>query len=90
MISDVGTFPIGTILPIEEKEEQILRTGIDAFVQIQKCLLRCRQATLNDSFLPLKLAFSKPLSDFFAGGGELVCVVENNEALQLDSHRDDH
>jgi hypothetical protein len=33
----------------------------------------------------LELAFSEPLSDFSAGGGELGFVVGNEEALHLNS-----
>lgn len=69
---------------------RILLTSIDTLVQVQKCLLSHRQATFDDSLFSLKLSFCEPLYNLFPRGRELRCVIEDDEALHLDSHGDDH
>jgi hypothetical protein len=65
-------------------------TGVNPAVQIQERLLGGLEASFDNGLFTLDLAFSQPLCKLLARGTELRGVVEDDEALESDAHRDDH
>lgn len=64
-------------------------SSVDTLVQIHKSLLSNLETTTNNGLRLLELTLRDPLSQLSASSGEVLDVVEDDEALHSDAHGDD-
>lgn len=76
----------GALAGVLDLNDQL--AGVNSVVQVDKGLLGLDQAAFDHSLVLLELALRDPLRKLGTGLGEVLGVVQDDEALHLDAHDD--